>query len=70
MTRPALLRARARIDLDTMAARLGVSVADVRALEALDVRLWELGTLADYCTALGAVLHVQALTRDSIVTLF
>jgi hypothetical protein len=61
---PAHLRARERVDLDDMARRLGISVDDVRTLEAISTGLWEVTVLAQYLAALGFTLRVVAVNEN------
>lgn len=60
MASPRCLRVRQRVSLADMARRLGVQVADVRALEAVPHGLWELRDLQRYLAALGRTLVVVA----------
>jgi hypothetical protein len=61
---PQHLRAKCRVELADMARRLRVPVPDLRALEATPVRLWELGTLAEYVQALGYRMKLIAARTD------
>lgn len=63
---PRSLRARARVDLNTMAARLGLSVRDVMTLETTPTDLWEIRDLARYVAALGFVLAVAAVDPNGV----
>lgn len=63
---PRTLRARARVDLSTMAARLGLSVRDVMTLETTPTHLWELRDLARYVAALGLTLAVAAVDPSGV----
>lgn len=66
---PRQLRAKAGVLPRELATRLGVTLEDVRDLEALDVELWELKTLREYLATLDLEIHVQALSRDGTFTL-
>lgn len=63
---PRALRARARVDLATMAARLGITVRDVMTLEATPTDLWELRDMARYVAALGFTLAVAAIDPSGV----
>jgi hypothetical protein len=63
---PRMLRARARVDLTTMAARLGLDARDLLDLERTPTQLWELRDLARYLAALGFVLAVAAIDPNGV----
>jgi len=61
---PRYLRAKSGVSLPTMAKRLGVTVDDVRTLEATDLGLWETRVVRSYCAALGHELMLCATRPD------
>lgn len=63
---PRMLRARTRVDLPTMAARLGLDARDLLVLERTPTELWELRDLARYLAALGFVLAVAAVDPNGV----
>lgn len=62
---PAVLRARARVELPEMAKRLGISVPELRAIERSPLGAWSVVDLSDYLRQLGLVLRLTARERGS-----
>ncbi len=57
---PRHLRARERVTQEDMAARLGMSILDLRSLEACSLDLWDVATLGRYVEALGCRVRIIA----------
>lgn len=66
--RPGVLRTQQRVDLENLAVRLKISVADLRALERKPIDQWEVGELKEYLAALGYRLELTAVEEGVAFT--